>query len=316
MTEQISIRSYEPTDIDGVLGVLNRCLIADPLTSEQFQRKVLLDINYDPRGSLVAAANGRIVGYALGMVRRFQLEDGAPDLDRSWISLFAVDEAYRRTGIGGKLLAGIESYFRTKGCKVAIISGYAPNYFVPGIDPVAYPEALAFFTKMGYTEVYRPLSMDSDLVRLRVPDWVPAKEQGLLEAGVEFEQYSPELILPLLEFMKAEFPGDWQRFLRDAMVRVTTGEYEPDHIWIAHASGKVLGFAMYGDYCRFGPFGVAVNERGRGIGVILLLRTLMTMKARGMHNAWFLWTDDVAAKVYDAGGFKETRRFAYMKKAL
>jgi hypothetical protein len=40
------------------------------------------------------------------------------------------------------------------------------------------------------------------------------------------------------------------------------------------------------------------------------------MKAKGLHNAWFLWTDEAAARVYDVGGFKESRRFAYMKKAL
>lgn len=316
MSKQISIRSYEPNDIPDVVDLLNRCLVADPMTSEMFQRKVLLDINYDPKGSLVATADGEIVGYALGMVRRFELEDSIPDFDRSWITLLAVDESFRRQGIGTKLVKGLENYFASSNCKLSIISGYAPNYFVPGVDPVAYPEALEFLNKMGFTEVYRPLSMDSDLMRLKTPEWVPAKEKVLLEAGVVFEPYRPELILPLLDFMKVEFPGDWQRFLRDAMTRITWGEYHPTNLWIAHEDGKVLGFAMHDNGCRFGPFGVAVSERGRGIGVVLLLRILNGMKAKGLHNAWFLWTDEVAARVYDAGGFKETRRFAYMRKAL
>lgn len=312
----MSIRSYEPADLRDVLGLLNACLTADPITSEAFQRKVLLDINYDPKGSLVAVADGGIVGYALGMVRGFPLEDSAPDFDRSWISLLAVDEAYRRRGIGTRLIEGLEEYFASRNCKVTIVSGYAPGYFVPGVDPVAYPEALAFLGKMGFAEVYRPLSMDSDLVRLRTPDWLPPKEKALIEAGVVFEPYRPELILPLLDFMKVEFPGDWQRFLRDAMCRITTGEYHPTNLWIAHVDGKVLGFAMHDNGCRFGPFGVAAKERGRGLGCVLLLRILHGMRAKGLHNAWFLWTDEVAARVYDAGGFKETRRFAYMRKTL
>jgi mycothiol synthase len=316
MSSQVSIRSYEPADVADVVALLNKSLMADPMTSEMFQRKVLLDANYDPRGSLVASVDGKVVGYALGMVRRFQMEDSVPDFDRSWITLFAVDEAFRRQGIGTKLARGLEQYFGSRGCKMTIISGYAPNYFVPGIDPVAYPEALEFFKTMGFAEVYRPLSMDSDLLQLRTPEWVPAKEQGLIEAGVTFEPYRPELILPLLEFMKVEFPGDWQRFLRDAMTRITTGEYHPTNLWIAHVDGKVLGFAMHDNGCRFGPFGVAAKERGRGLGVVLLLRILFGMKAKGLHNAWFLWTDEAAAKVYDVGGFKESRRFAYMKKAL
>jgi GNAT superfamily N-acetyltransferase len=210
----------------------------------------------------------------------------------------------------------MEDYFASRDCRTAIVSGYAPGYFVPGVDPVAYPEALALLEKLGYKEVYRPLSMDSDLVRLRTPDWLPPKEQALVEAGVVFEPYRPELILPLLDFMKVEFPGDWQRFLRDAMCRITTGEYHPTNLWIAHVDGNVLGFAMHGNDCRFGPFGVAAKERGRGLGCVLLLRILHGMRAKGLHNAWFLWTDEVAARVYDAGGFKETRRFAYMRKSL
>lgn len=316
MSNQVSIRPFEPSDVSHVVTLLNQCMVADPFTSEVFQRRVLLDINYDPKGSLVAVADGKIVGYALGMVRRFQLEDSAPDFDRSWISLLGVDESFRRQGIATRLLQGLEDFFKSRDCKTTIISGYAPSYFVPGVDPVAYPEALALLGKVGFKEIYRPLSMDSDLVRLRTPDWVPAKEKTLLEAGVAFEPYRAELALPLLDFMKEEFPGDWQRFLRDAMVRITTGEFHHTNLWIAHQDLKVLGFAMHDNGCRFGPFGVAVKERGRGLGVVLLLRILHGMRARGLHNAWFLWTDEVAAKVYDAGGFKETRRFAYMRKAL
>ena len=316
MSNQVSIRSYEPTDIRDVVALLNRCLTADPITSETFARRVLLDINYSPRGTLVASIDSKIVGFALGMVRRFQLEDSAPDFDRSWLTLFAVDEAFRRQGIGTKLAAGLEDYFKSCGCKSTIISGYSPNYFVPGVDPVAYPEALEFFTKMGFAEVNRPLSMDSDLVRLRTPEWAIAKEQGLIDAGVTFEPYRPELIHPLLDFMRVEFPGDWQRFVRDAMTRITTGEFHPTNVWIAHVDGNVLGFAMHDNGCRFGPFGVAAKERGRGLGVVLLLKILHAMKAKGLHNAWFLWTSDTAARIYDVGGFTESRRFSYMKKAL
>lgn len=316
MSAQIEIRSFEPMDVENVVTLLNRNLTADPMTTELFQRKALLDQNYDPRGSLVATVDGEIVGYALGMVRRFPLEDAVPDFERSWITLFAVDAEFRRRGIGTRLAEGLEGYFKERGCNVTMISGYAPNYFMPGIDPVAYPDALEFFKKIGFNEVYRPLSMDADLLKLTTPEWVLAKERRLLDAGVAFDAYKPELILPLLDFMKVEFPGDWQRFLRDAMTRITTGEYHPDNLWIAHVDGKVLGFAMHDNNCRFGPFGVAAKERGRGLGVVLLLRILYSMKAKGLHNAWFLWTDEAAARVYDVGGFKESRRFAYMKKVL
>lgn len=311
---QVDIRSYRPDDFSEVLSLLNRCLTEDPISSENFQRKVLLDQNYDPRGTLLACADGKIVGFALGLVRSYKIEDSAPDFDRSWITLIGVDEAYRRQGIATKLVQGLETYFKERKCVGTWVASYAPNYFIPGVDVAAYPEALEFFKKMGWSEVYRPLAMDADLVHLQTPEWVLGKEEKLIKEGVAFEIYRPELVQPLMEFMLAEFPGDWQRFARDAMVKITTGEYHPTNFWIAHLNGKVLGFVQHDNVCRFGPFGVAADERGRGLGAVLLLKVMHSMRAKGMHNAWFLWTDDKVAELYAAAGFVETRRFAVLKK--
>jgi len=316
MSSQVSIRSYEPVDIWDVLGVLNRSLTADPVTSETFQRKVLLDINYDPRGTLVACADGRIVGFALGLVRRHKIEDSAPGFDRSWITLLGVDEAYRRQGVATRLVGKLEEYFKACKCTATWVSSYAPNYFTPGVDVAEYPAALEFFARMGFAEIDRPLAMDADLVHLETPEWIREKERKLVEDGVTVEVYRPELIRPLLDFMRTEFAGDWQRFAREAMTRITTGEFHPTNLWIAHENGRVLGFAQHDNVCRFGPFGVAANERGRGIGAVLLLKVLHAMRAKGMHNAWFLWTGDKVAKLYAAAGFVETRRFAVLKKQL
>lgn len=314
---QFEIRSYQPADYVEVVSLLNRCLTSDPIPGEIFQRKVLLDQNYNPKGTLVAVADGRIAGFALGMCRYHKIEDSAPDFDRSWITLFAVDEAYRRQGIGTALIAKLEEYFKANKCTSTWIASYAPNYFVPGVDIAAYPGALEFFKKMGWSEVYRPLAMDADLVHLETPEWIKEKERKLIEEdGVVFETYRPELIQPVMDFMLAEFPGDWQRFARDAMARITTGEYHPSNFWVAHHRGKVLGFVQHDNVCRFGPFGVASSERGRGLGAVLLLKVMHAMRGKGMHNAWFLWTDDKVAQLYGAAGFVETRRFAVLKKAL
>ena len=313
---QVEIRSYQPDDFSQVLSVLDRCLTADPINSEYFQRKVLLDQNYNPRGTLVAVADEKIVGFALGMVRSHKIEDSAPDFDRSWITILAVDEAYRRQGVATRMVQKLEEYFRDRKCTTCWVASYAPNYFIPGVDIAAYPEALEFFKKMGWNEVYRPLAMDADLVHLKTPDWVKEKEAKLVADGVKFEAYRPELIQPLMDFMLAEFPGDWQRYARDAMMRITTGEYHPTNLFIAHVNGRVLGFVQHDNVCRFGPFGVAVSERGRGLGAVLLLKVMHAMRGKGMHNAWFLWTDDKVAQLYAAAGFVETRRFAVLKKQL
>jgi len=313
MGDDVAVRPHEPGDIDAVVALLNCCLTADPITSETFQRKVLLDQNFDPRGALLAVDGDRVVGFALGLVRRVKIEDQAPDFDRSWITLIGVDANERRRGIGRRLVSELEDYFRASHCKLTFVSSYAPNYFVPGVDVNAYPEALEFFKSLGYAEVYRPLSMDANLVHLVTPDWVKDKEAAL-EGKVTIEPFRPELILPLLDWMRVEFPGDWQRFAREAMTKITLGEFRPDNLWIAHENGRAVGYCQHDNACRFGPFGVSANERGRGIGAILLFKCLHAMRAKGLHNAWFLWTDDKVAKLYAEAGFTESRRFAVMKK--
>ena len=64
-----------------------------------------------------------------------------------------------------------------------------------------------------------------------------------------------------------------------------------------------------------GPFGVAESERGRGIGAVLLFRTLEIMRRKGHHNAWFLWTglEEPAGYLYTRVGFHVSRQFAVMR---
>lgn len=310
------LRPYKSSDISDIVSLLNRCLHADPLTSDIFQQKVLLDINFDPNLALVAQVDSLIVGFALSMTRKFPLENAAPDFDRGWITLIAVDEHFRRNGIGTELVARLEELFISQHRRLVYISSYAPNYFIPGIDVNAYPDAMEFFREMKYVEVSKPLSMDANLVALQVPNWVSVKEHDIADSGVSVETFRPELILPLLDFLKAEFPGDWQRFARDTMVRITTGEYRSDNIWIAHERGRVIGYCQHDNTGRFGPFGVSSAERGRGIGAVLLFKCLSCMRAKGFHNAWFLWTSDEVARLYSQAGFVQSRRFALLKKEL
>jgi predicted GNAT family acetyltransferase len=48
-----------------------------------------------------------------------------------------------------------------------------------------------------------------------------------------------------------------------------------------------------------------------------MVKCLQTMRRKGLHNAWVLWTsEETAQKVYSRFGFKETRRFTILRKRL
>jgi mycothiol synthase len=315
MSNKVTIAPFQPNDLDGVVDLLLREMTADPTTSANFQRRVLLDLNFNPLGAPVARDGDKVVGFMCGMVRKYMMEDQTPDTDRGFITLFAVDKDYQRQGIGTGLWEQVEGYFKSKDVKTALVGTFAPNYFVPGVDQVAYAGAIEFLKKQGFTVPVTVLSMDSFLVDLVTPEWIIEKEAKLRSEGIVFEAFRPEHTLPLLDHLRECFPGDWQRYIRESMVRKTMGQFERSEIYVAMYNGKCLGFCQH-EHERFGPFGTDPEVRGRGIGAVLLLMCLRGMKKLAIHNAWFMSTTDDAAKVYIQGGFKETRRHAVMKKTM
>lgn len=309
------IRPVQGEDLQGICRVAEAALPADPFTPDLFARKVFLDQNFDSANVQVAETGGTVIGFAVSYTRRYPIEDMPDNSDRSWITLFAVAPEHQRQGVATALFEALESRLAAEGKSSVLVGPYTPNWWVPGVDVNAYPAALEFLSNRGYTEVVRPLSMDSNLVTYRRPEWVTEKEQSLLQQGVEFREFEPELIPKLFDFLRREFPGDWQRHIRETSARILRGEYGPQHIRCALDKGQIIGFAHF-EGERFGPFGTAVSERGRGVGAVLLCHTVEAMRAGGLHNAFFLWTSDQSAKLYSEANFRESRRFALMKKSL
>jgi len=312
-----TIAPYAGEDFYEVVELLSQCLHADPMTAALFTRKVLLDPNFDPEGAPVARVGDEIVGYLLAVKRQRPLENGPDDSDRGWITLFGVSPGHRRRGIGTALLGHGLEYLRSQRCKAAAVSPYTPNYWTPGVDEAAYPEAVAFLEENGFRAVSRPISMDTQLVGgWSAPDWLRERESALEESGVTIDTFDPAHIPALTSFLRAEFPGDWQRYVRETMIDITLGRRAADDLVVCYDKGRMIGFSQH-EGERFGPFGVSKSERGRGVGAVLLFHTLEIMRRKGHHNAWFLWTDDSTAdRVYRAAGFRETRRYSVMTRDL
>jgi len=141
-----------------------------------------------------------------------------------------------------------------------------------------------------------------------------AKVEKLKSEGIEIISYQQKYILSYIDFMRS-MTSDWYRVARHNLMDMTRNLFHQDQITIAVQNEKVIGYCQF-EGSHFGPFGVADSHQGKGIGTILLGRTLEKMRMYGFHDAWVLWTDDLAAKVYSKFGFKETRRFVVFKKEL
>lgn len=311
------IRTYQGGDEAQIIALWNRTLVRDPITAQTFYRKVLLDPNFDPQGVFLVVDRDQILGYVQAVIRQVPLgTDFEPDL--GWITALTVDPQVQRQHWGSQLLERALQYLKNKGRARVEFSPYAPFYVVPGVDRIGYPGALEFFQARGFSVQYSPVAMDKGLVDFTMPRDVQQHIESLEQAGILVEPISPPFYTRLFEFCDREFYADWSRSLREALAM----PIDATQLMICREGDVVLGFALFGAYDghleRFGPFGVAESERGRGLGKALLYRTLEAMKQRGCHSAWFLWTGErsPAGYLYYRAGFEVTRRFDILEKRL
>jgi ribosomal protein S18 acetylase RimI-like enzyme len=306
-----AVRAYTAADEEAILEIWNAALTADPIGVGTWRTKVLLDPNFAADGCHVVEAQGRARGFLLSLTRQVPFfEDGLQPND-AWITAFGVHPEWRRRGFGSLLLSAALERLRRLGRTKLTLSTYVPNYFTPGADVAAYGQGIAFLTERGFEVVSRPLSMRADLTGFAVPSEIAATQTRLHAEGVRVRTLVPSDIVPLLDFVKLHFSADWRREAADVLADLFSGDPRQVSMLAAFNGGQIVGYAQHRAE-RFGPFGVDPAQRGRGIGRTLLAATLMEMRKKNFHVAWFLWTGDDAARLYAQCAFREARRFAVL----
>lgn len=315
----VSIRTYRGGDETGIVSCWNRSCPGDGIHLTTFVRRVLCDANFDPEGLFIAEAQGRIVGFLYAVARRVPLVATDLEPENGWITAFGVDPEYQRQGVGTSLMEAAFGFFSARGRRTVSFSDYAPNYFVPGIDRTTYPAAAAFLERVGFRSVYSCVSMDKSLILYQTPADVLAVKKEREAEGYRFESLSPARVAETIRFANEAFHADWGRAIREAVI---SGIPYDQFLIAIDPLERVVGFAMFGGYDgiseRFGPFGVADSQRGKGIGKVLLYLTLDVMRSKGLHGCWFLWTGErsPAGHLYRRAGFTVTRTFDIMRLRL
>lgn len=317
--DSIEIGSYRNGDEADILRIWREAMPADAVDEATFAEKVLADANYEREGMLVARRGGEAVGFALAVVRRVPLGPGEGlDPESGWITAFATRPSAQRSGVASRLFEAAEAFVRARGRHRVEVSPYAPTYFWPGVDKDRHPEAIAFLEARGYGRVYDAVAMDRNLVGFSTPPDVLALEATLRAEGYDFTVLSPRYVRSLIEFNERVFHADWARACRDAVAR----RRDWDRTLICVKDDEVLGFAQIGAYDhvpdRFGPFGVDESLRGKGIGKVLLYRSMAALVEKGYHDTWFLWTGErtPAGFLYRRAGFTTTRTFVIYARDL
>jgi mycothiol synthase len=313
---KVTLVPYADAARDELLALWSSALPLDAITLDTLENRVLLDENFDPRTFLLAHTSGRLIGFVLGIhAKQMPLGDADPNGDRCWITALGVHPDHDINEIGNALLSEVEKQFRTLGKRECRVAGYPPGYFTPGIDILAYKPYLALFHANGYETFHEALSMDSPIALFTVPEKTVEIERHLKKEGIEIRFYRRNDLVRFMEFLETSMPSDWVRVERRNLRKIVEGGFHCEQVVLVTKGDDIVGYCQF-EGSHFGPFGVSEAYQGQGIGTVLLARTLERMRQEGHHDAWVMWTDDVAAKVYGKFGFKETRRFAMLKKSL
>lgn len=316
MGSEVRVRPFEGRDTAALLNCWERALPLDAVTLDLFERKVLLDQNYERESLSVAELDGTLAGFIVCFVLNKPIEKVGHREDTGFITAMGVAPEARGKGVGEALLETAEKFFHARGRKIVTISPYTPNYFVPGVDKERYADGVAFLEKHGFREYSEAIAADALISKFELAGKVLEKERQLAAEGIIIRHYQRQDLTDYIQFQRDLMPGPWVEDARRNLIDLTHGRFPEDAIWLAIDKGKIIGFCQ-NEADHFGPFGVSDDYQGRGIGTVLLARTMYRMRLHGYHSAWVLWTGERALNgVYGRLGFTLTRRFAIMKKEL
>ncbi len=307
----VSILPYSGENESSVINLWNKCLIRDPITTENFRRKVLLDENFDHDGCNVVFVDDVVVGFSLAIRRRYPYYGLDVERGKGWITAFFIHPDYRDKGIGKKLLNESEKFLGSCGVREVYISSYTPNYFVPGVDLDAYSGAHIFFRNNGYKRSERVYSMGRSLLDFEITSDIKEMLSSLEAQGIQIHCFEPRYITSMIEFLRRDYPGDLLRVGLEKLRKNPT----TDEIIVAVKDDGVIGFSHFEEE-HFGPFAIDKNFMGRRIGTSLYYATALQMKEKGERNLWLAWTTGHAKDFYHRCGLKVIRRHEIMKKVL
>jgi len=124
--------------------------------------------------------------------------------------------------------------------------------------------------------------MKDMLVRLmELPDTSELEKRLLEKEKIVFRRaIAPEKHL-VSEWVMEQFGAYWKSEVEVAFSR------QPVSCWIAQRGNELLGFACYECTARnfFGPTGTKESERGKGIGKVLLIKSLESLREMGYAYA-------------------------------
>lgn len=300
-----------------------------PFTEKGFEDKFLKDPSFSYDGTFVVVEEGKVVGFANGIVKKEFLPGENQENTPGYLTMVVVDTDYRGKGYGSALLRELEKFFRENGKKISQSIFFNPiklEWYIPdtdkhdhnnspGVD--ADTPAVAFMEKNGYAVQSREVSFHLDLSGFKLSDKAVGKREELMRKGIFTGYYDKERHFGFNELFDDLGSGDWRKGIMDNLA-----QERPDPVIVAADHGKICGFTgpiRVQESGRGFFVGIGTHSQYRGGGIMSVLFELLLdgfKTAGAQFSTLFTGEENPARKIYERTGFAPVRNWAVMKKEI
>ena len=131
---EVRVRPANEMDISAIVDIDEK--IGGQYRPEVWERRVGDYLRRDPEASVVAEADGRVVGFMLGEVRSGEFGIEEPT---GWVEHLGVDPGFRGKAVGRQMLDAMLEHFRRRGARS-----------VQTLVDEEMGEILSFFSALGF----------------------------------------------------------------------------------------------------------------------------------------------------------------------
>jgi predicted N-acetyltransferase YhbS len=274
--------TYDEGDLPKLAELVQKAFPLHEISIKSLRRITLEDPNFLPNDLIVAQEDGQFAGAVLGARYRRMPEErtGARSGYLKVICTSPFDES-----LMNDLCGKMEDRLRDEGAGRLEYSAFASWHLLPGVD-LRYENLLDFLNGRGFKKTGECVDYVIDLHAFRTPRRVAKLEKEILDGNTTIRLAEPGEKERIREFVAGKSGFNWSFEAARAIGPKGSG------VWIAEDAGEIIAFSVFGslEHHWFGPIGVDEARRKRGLGSVLLFRTLESMKDLGIPRAIVPWT--------------------------
>lgn len=313
------IDHFREEDIELVVELWKALFQDYALSAESLKKWTSLHADFDWAGGFVARKNDKVVGFILATV--MPIPEAELDEFTGYIPVIMVHPEHRKRGIGRALLKKGEDYLRAQG-KRKIRVGY-PTYLrstilsLMGVD-TKWKEAFWFFRHYGFDVVGVMDSAKTLLEDFEIPDYILERERKAAEQKIKVGVLTEGDEGKFLDFLRETFPGPWHQQFAN---RIPKKQVILDNVLVLKDKlEQIIGFVGPFDIPESGVaalgIGIGLKEefRGKGLGNIILFRSLGMIKIKGGRECYIFGVGP--KRYYEKAGFQLAELWILMEKKL